>query len=351
MLPGRALRCSRGTHQPRIQVEMCRDAGLGVEFVLRVATALKAKPNGPPQPAQDKAAAAPSAPAPAPWRNPFSPPEPELTVGPLGPTGTHTAVLNKFNVVAHHVLVITNQFRSQAEPLHGADLAAALEVLQAMPEGGVAFYNCGPESGRSQPHKHLQLGAAFDKLLQLAFPGYSYSPPPAMAALPPGASPTDAATAAAVAAGSVSYNVLMTRQWLLLAPRRTERCGPLALNSLAFAGTILVRSEEELGFVREKGPGSILAEIGVPCRQHASIRYNFDTKQFELVVLGKNGVSVDHGDGNFHLYTPESPPTALKSRDLLMLGEKKFYFLLPRTLGPPLPPPLWCSPAQPTPDM
>ncbi|PNW71310.1 hypothetical protein CHLRE_16g648850v5 [Chlamydomonas reinhardtii] len=409
MLPGRALRCSRGTHQPRIQaaasawaagvvpqgfvplsraasyhqstrmasvaaasfpsaaaaaaataaspggaprdpaalwrqiasvydkaqvsgacsktdtqVEMCRDAGLGVEFVLRVATALKAKPNGPPQPAQDKAAAAPSAPAPAPWRNPFSPPEPELTVGPLGPTGTHTAVLNKFNVVAHHVLVITNQFRSQAEPLHGADLAAALEVLQAMPEGGVAFYNCGPESGRSQPHKHLQvvplpfmdgqpprapvdglveaaaaagpgggaaplqplqlrqlpyqcfatqlpdspspeqLGAAFDKLLQLAFPGYSYSPPPAMAALPPGASPTDAATAAAVAAGSVSYNVLMTRQWLLLAPRRTERCGPLALNSLAFAGTILVRSEEELGFVREKGPGSILAEIGVP---------------------------------------------------------------------------------------
>lgn len=41
------------------QVEMCRDAGLGVEFVLRVATALKAKPNGPPQPAQDKAAGAP----------------------------------------------------------------------------------------------------------------------------------------------------------------------------------------------------------------------------------------------------------------------------------------------------
>ena len=124
---------------------------------------------------------------------------------------------------------------------------------------------------RSQPPARVphspspeQLGAAFDKLLQLAFPGYSYSPPPAMAALPPGASPTDAATAAAVAAGSVSYNVLMTRQWLLLAPRRTERCGPLALNSLAFAGTILVRSEEELGFVREKGPGSILAEIGVP---------------------------------------------------------------------------------------
>lgn len=26
-----------------------------------------------------------------------------------------------------------------------------------MPSGGVAFYNCGPESGRSQPHKHMQV--------------------------------------------------------------------------------------------------------------------------------------------------------------------------------------------------
>ncbi|KAG2451974.1 hypothetical protein HYH02_003746 [Chlamydomonas schloesseri] len=77
----------------------------------------------------------------------------------------------------------------------------------------------------------------------------------------------------------------------------------------------------------------ILGESTTISRQHASIRYNFEKKQFELVVLGKNGVSVDHGDGNFRLYTPESPPTALKSRDLLMLGEKKFYFLLPRTLG------------------
>ena len=29
--------------------------------------------------------------------------------------------------------------------------------MQAMPQGGVAFYNCGQHSGRSQPHKHLQV--------------------------------------------------------------------------------------------------------------------------------------------------------------------------------------------------
>lgn len=32
-----------------------------------------------------------------------------------------------------------------------------LQVLAAMPQGGVAFYNCGEHSGRSQPHKHLQV--------------------------------------------------------------------------------------------------------------------------------------------------------------------------------------------------
>jgi hypothetical protein len=31
------------------------------------------------------------------------------------------------------------------------------KVLHAMPSGGMAFYNCGEHSGRSQPHKHLQV--------------------------------------------------------------------------------------------------------------------------------------------------------------------------------------------------
>jgi len=34
------------------------------------------------------------------------------------------------------------------------------QVLAAMPAGGVAFYNCGEHSGRSQPHKHVQVGAS-----------------------------------------------------------------------------------------------------------------------------------------------------------------------------------------------
>ena len=30
-------------------------------------------------------------------------------------------------------------------------------VMQAMPEGGICYFNCGPDLGASQPHKHLQI--------------------------------------------------------------------------------------------------------------------------------------------------------------------------------------------------
>ena len=33
----------------------------------------------------------------------------------------------------------------------------ASPAVQAMPEGGVAFYNAGDVAGASQPHKHLQV--------------------------------------------------------------------------------------------------------------------------------------------------------------------------------------------------
>ncbi|KAG2499551.1 hypothetical protein HYH03_002496 [Edaphochlamys debaryana] len=77
-----------------------------------------------------------------------------------------------------------------------------------------------------------------------------------------------------------------------------------------------------------------LGESTTLSRQHATIRYNFDTKCFELVVLGKNGVTVESaGTGASHLYTPDSRPTQLNSRDLLIMGEKRFHFLLPRSQG------------------
>lgn len=43
--------------------------------------------------------------APTVFRNPFLPPDKDLWVGHLSPT--HTLVLNKFNVVPHHSIVVS----------------------------------------------------------------------------------------------------------------------------------------------------------------------------------------------------------------------------------------------------
>ncbi|GMY33859.1 FHA domain-containing protein FHA2-like isoform X1, partial [Fagus crenata] len=70
-------------------------------------------------------------------------------------------------------------------------------------------------------------------------------------------------------------------------------------------------------------------------RHHARIFYDFARRRFALEVLGKNGCFVE---GVLHL--PGNPPVKLDSQDLLQIGDKEFYFLLPvRSIlgGPPGP--------------
>ncbi len=78
----------------------------------------------------------------------------------------------------------------------------------------------------------------------------------------------------------------------------------------------------------------VLGENTAISRQHAAIRYNFESKCFELIVMGKNGVSVESAaTGALVMYTPQSPPQPLRSKDLIIVADKRFYFLLPRSLG------------------
>ncbi|PKA49635.1 hypothetical protein AXF42_Ash004176 [Apostasia shenzhenica] len=60
-------------------------------------------------------------------------------------------------------------------------------------------------------------------------------------------------------------------------------------------------------------------------RHHARIFYDFSRRRFALEVLGKNGCFVE---GVLHV--PGAAPVKLDSQDLLQIGDKKFYFLLPK---------------------
>ena len=62
------------------------------------------------------------------WKNPFAPYDEALWVDHL--STTHMLLLNKFNVVAHHVLIVTRRFQQQTDPLNLQDLEATWQVVQ-----------------------------------------------------------------------------------------------------------------------------------------------------------------------------------------------------------------------------
>ena len=67
----------------------------------------------------------------------------------------HTLVLNKFNTVEGHTLLITNDYQFQGTPLSYTDLEAWYWCIDQI--GGVGFYNSALVAGASQRHKHMQV--------------------------------------------------------------------------------------------------------------------------------------------------------------------------------------------------
>jgi len=221
--------------------------------------------------------------------NPFLPPEPALTVGPLGQT--HLAVLNKFPVIDRHLLVITRAYQAQTAPLTQADFAALARLIG--PLGGLGFYNGGTTAGASQHHKHLQwiptaagetsLRAYAERLrLQAQQRGarvltelpfrhafvslatVDWTLPDAAGAhlqqlfaaacaaleLPPNANPMP------------PYNLLLDRDWLMVVPRRHEHWQDISVNALGFAGSLFVRRPAQIEQIRAVGPLALLAAVG-----------------------------------------------------------------------------------------
>jgi ATP adenylyltransferase len=225
--------------------------------------------------------------------NPFLPPDPELVVAGL--SDTHLAVLNRFPVMRHHLLVLTRGFEHQALPLTAADLHALARCLAEI--DGFAFYNSSPEAGASQPHRHLQLipfplgrgpeptpvERALAPILQdpgrgalPVFPfRHAVAPLPEAAWEDPGCVRHAAealrlgyrALAARVglrlAAGepTAPYNLLATRRWMMLVPRRREHVEGVSVNALAFAGSFLVEDRQGLEVVRRRGPIAALRAV------------------------------------------------------------------------------------------
>jgi ATP adenylyltransferase len=272
-----------GAMQP-IETEQIGIEDGGVRFVVRKVSSLARK--------ELARRAAGSGPAPV---NPFLPPEPELLVGEI--SDAHLAVLNKFNVIERHLLIVTRRFEHQECLLNRDDFAALAACMAQI--GGLGFYNGGTDAGASQPHKHLQrvpLPLADDGP---ALPLEALMPvdPQGIAVLqgltfdhawaPLSAGLFDSADAAgaviddlyrrllervglgAVRVGdeerqSAPYNLLLTRRWMLLVPRSREHYEGISVNALGFAGSLFVKDDGQLELVRRVGPMNVLRGVARP---------------------------------------------------------------------------------------
>ena len=108
-----------------------------MRFVIRVAANLARK-----ETACERQA--PSHRAGGPPPNPFLPHEPALFVADL--TDTHRTLLNPFNVLDHHLLIVTRRFVPQEPLLNEAD-CTALSLAMSTSESPTSVWNTPANGG------------------------------------------------------------------------------------------------------------------------------------------------------------------------------------------------------------
>jgi sulfate adenylyltransferase (ADP) / ATP adenylyltransferase len=226
--------------------------------------------------------------------NPFLPYDEDLFVANI--SDTHVCILNKFNVVDHHLLIITRAFEEQESLLTLEDFAAMWACLAEYE--GLVFYNGGQVAGASQRHKHLQIvplpltttgaaipiepllttakfedGIATIPSLPFAHAFVTLNPSWADSLLTAATTTLELYHALLKAVGitaingnrqSGAYNLLATREWMLIVPRSQEEFQGISINSLGFAGALLVRNQEQMQLLKQQGPMNILKSVAIP---------------------------------------------------------------------------------------
>ena len=214
-----------------------------------------------------------------PRQNPFYPWEKILEIEKVG--NNHQLILNKYPVQKGHILLITNKWKPQNGWLDINDWIAIKEVNKDT--SGLWFFNSSPIAGASQPHRHFQLlrrskgeltcprekwflelklnneinsklkkniivskfnfkeksSSIYDlylklsKKLGLGDPINDKKP-------------------------RYPYNILITNKWISLIKRSADNKHGFSINSLGFAGYIIVTEKSDINYLKKVGPEKLL---------------------------------------------------------------------------------------------
>ena len=217
--------------------------------------------------------------------NPFLPYEEDLFVADISPT--HLCILNKYNVVDNHLLIITRSFQEQQTWLTLEDMVALSRCMAEYE--ALAFYNGGRIAGASQRHKHLQL-IPYQKELLISTIVQKAEFTNSIGTIPHfpfchAIAKLDSSTLKSPGAflntyyellqkvgllklipptgthQTGAYNFLATREYMLIIPRSQERCQSISVNSLGFAGAFLVHNQQQRSLLKQLGPINLLKNV------------------------------------------------------------------------------------------
>lgn len=236
-----------------------------------------------------------------PFRDPFMPPFGDDHVCNLD--DQYRILLNKYNFVANHILIVSKEFVPQHEPLLAADFGIAMKVIHSM--DGLCYFNCGPLSGASQPHKHLQViprnkkfpieilvdrietdnsntdSHRLYRIKEYAFIHRVFVINQGM---------TDGERLHSVYIKMLnemksemmesedyaeylnddvfSYNLILSADYMFVVVRRSEIFkGDVTVGSLEFTGNLFAKSQEGLSLLRQADPISVLQHVSCPVTQ------------------------------------------------------------------------------------
>ncbi len=201
--------------------------------------------------------------------NPFLPYDPNLFVADV--CETHVCLLNKYPILEGHLLIVTRAYEHQETLLTVPDFFAAWRCL--IDYDGVVFYNNGPIAGASQTHKHLQLiphppekeaeSLPITQLFKSGLPfkaGY-FEYEESQTTLDQGFVAElrqryiDLLKSLSLLATEqpAPYNLLMTREFMMIVPRQAECIEEMSINAMGFMGSLFVRDETQLAKIVSHG--------------------------------------------------------------------------------------------------